>query len=263
MRILLAEGDSTLASFVRKGLEAEQYAVDICADGPETAFLSQQFGYDLMVLDLNLNGGVRGSDVLRSARAAKPGLPILALCGSTRAEDRARALDLGADDVLTRPFSFCELAARVRALLRRGAQPAESVLCVADLALHRIEHIVERGGHKIPLTAKEFALLEYLMRNHGRALSRAMIVEHVWNLSFDTSTNIVDVYINYLRRKLDDGFDPPLIQTVRGVGYRLEAPDGTESTLGARRSALANTTESRRMAPIHAVAAGGPRGSRR
>jgi len=263
MRILLAEGDSTLASFVRKGLEAEHYAVDICADGPETAFLSQQFGYDLMVLDLNLNGGVRGTDVLRSARAAKPALPILALCGSTRAEDRARALDLGADDVLTRPFSFCELAARLRALLRRGAQPAESVLCVADLTLHRIEHNVERAGRKIPLTAKEFALLEYLMRNHGRALSRAMIVEHVWNLSFDTSTNIVDVYINYLRRKLDDGFDPPLIQTVRGVGYRLEVPDGAESTISARRGTPANAIDPRRLAPIPAVASGGPRVSRR
>jgi len=261
MRILLAEGDSTLASFVRKGLEAEHYAVDICADGPETAFLSQQFGYDLMVLDLNLNGSLRGTDVLRNARAAKPALPILALCGSARAEDRARALDLGADDVLTRPFSYCELAARLRALLRRGAQPAESVLCVADLALDRMEHTVERGGRKIPLTAKEFALLEYLMRNHGRALSRAMIVEHVWNLSFDTLTNIVDVYINYLRRKLDDGFDSALIQTVRGVGYRLEAPDRAQSAVATRQGTTANATDPHRLAPIPAVAAGGTRGS--
>jgi DNA-binding response OmpR family regulator len=263
MRILLAEGDLTLASFVRKGLEAEHYAVDICSDGPETAFLAQQFGYDLMVLDLNLNGGVRGTDVLRSARTAKPALPILALCSSARAEDRARALDLGADDALARPFSYCELAARLRALLRRGAQPAESVLCVADLALHRIEHTVERSGRTIPLTAKEFALLEYLMRNRGRALSRAMIVEHVWNLSFDTSTNIVDVYINYLRRKVDDGFDPPLIQTVRGVGYRLDAPQGPGSALGARRRATTNVTEPRVLSPMPAAVAGGARGSRR
>jgi len=263
MRILLAEGEVALAAFLRKGLEAEHYAVDISADGPETAFLAQQFGYDLMVLDLNLNGGVRGSDVLRSARAAKPALPILALCGSTRAEDRARALDLGADDVLTRPFSFCELAARLRALLRRGAQPAESVLSVADLSLDRIEHVVERAGRNIPLTAKEFALLEYLMRNRGRALSRAMIVEHVWNLSFDTSTNIVDVYINYLRRKVDDGFDPPLIQTVRGVGYRLEAPSGVEGAAAARRGAPTIPADPRRLASIHIAATGVSRGTRR
>jgi len=263
MRILLAEGEAALAAFVRKGLEAEHYAVDICSDGPETAFLAQQFGYDLMVLDLSLNGGVRGSDVLRSTRAAKPSLPILALSGSTRAEDRARALDLGADDVLTRPFSFCELAARLRALLRRGAQPAESVLSVADLSLDRMEHMVERAGRNIPLTAKEFALLEYLMRNHGRALSRAMIVEHVWNLSFDTSTNIVDVYINYLRRKLDDGFDVPLIQTVRGVGYRLEAPAGAESAAAARRGGSATPGDPRRLAPIQVAASGATRGTRR
>lgn len=219
MRILLAEGDSTLASFVRKGLEAEHYAVDICADGPETAFLSQQFGYDLMVLDLNLNGGVRGTEVLRSARAAKPALPILALCGSTRAEDRARALDLGADDVLTRPFSFCELAARLRALLRRGAQPAESVLCVADLALDRVEHIVERAGRKIPLTAKEYALLEFLARNAGRVVGRAEIAEHVWDESFDPFSNLIEVYVNRVRRKIDAGAVKPLLHTRRGAGY--------------------------------------------
>ena len=223
MRILVAEGDPSLASFVRKGLEAEHYAVDLCADGPEAAFVWQQFGYDLLVLDLGLGigGGIRGSDLLRNTRAAKPAVPILALCGSALAEDRARALDIGADDVLTRPFSFCELAARVRALLRRGAGPAQSVLQVADLALNRLERSVERAGRKVPLTSKEFALLEYLMRNRGRALSRAMIVEHVWNLCFDTSTNVVDVYINYLRRKIDAGADRPLIRTVRGVGYQI------------------------------------------
>jgi DNA-binding response OmpR family regulator len=263
MRILLAEGDAGSASFLRKGLEAENYAVDVCADGPETAFLAQQFCYDLLVLDLNLNRGLRGQDVLRSARRAKPALPILALSDSTRAEDRARALDLGADDVLARPFSFCELAARVRALLRRGAQPAESTLTVADLTLRRIEHSVERAGRTIPLTAKEFALLEYLMRNHGRALSRAMIVEHVWNLSFDTSTNIVDVYINYLRRKLDDGFDPPLIHTVRGVGYRLEVPEGAASASSLRRAAPAMSPEPRRVASAQHVPVAALRGTRR
>ena len=262
MRVLLAEGDAGSASFLRKGLEAENYAVDVSADGPETAFLAQQFCYDLLVLDLNLNRGLRGQDVLRSARGSKPALPILALSDSTRAEDRARALDLGADDVLARPFSFCELAARLRALLRRGAQPTESTLTAADLTLSRIEHTVERAGRTIRLTAKEFALLEYLMRNQGRALSRAMIVEHVWNLSFDTSTNIVDVYINYLRRKLDDGFDPPLIHTVRGVGYRLEVPEGEENTSSLRRTPVA-VEPPRRGAPAHPVPVAAMRSTRR
>jgi len=254
MRILLAEGDAGIASFIRKGLEAEHYAVDVCRDTPETAFLAQQFGYDLMVLDLGLHGGIRGDDVLRGVRAAKPTLPILALCGGTRAEDRARALDAGADDALARPFSFCELAARLRALLRRGAQPAESVLKVADLTLHRIEHSVTRAGRNIPVTAKEFALLEYLMRNHGRALSRAMIVEHVWNLAFDTGTNIVDVYINYLRRKVDDGFDPPLIQTVRGVGYRLEAATPGEAAISLRRGSSNGTSHGAPQDTAHSTA---------
>jgi len=264
MRILLAEGDTALSSFVRKGLEAEHYAVDTCADGAEAAFLWQQFGYDLLLLDLSLGGGgMRGNDLLPTTRSAKPCLPILALCGSARAQDRARALDLGADDVLTRPFSFCELSARVRALLRRGTRPAESTLRVADLSLDRVEHEVERGGRKIPLTAKEFSLLEYLMRNRGRALSRAMIVEHVWNLSFDTSTNIVDVYINYLRRKVDDGYEPPLIHTVRGVGYRMEVPETHGSAADGRRSGTPISSESRRLAAVPPMVLGAGRASRR
>ncbi len=263
MRILLAEGDQALSSFVRKGLEAEHYAVDTCADVAETAFLWQQFGYDLLLLDLNLTGGLRGHELLQASRAAKPSLPILALCGSPRAEDRARALDMGADDVLTRPFSFTELAARVRALMRRGSRPAESVLRVADLAMDRVEHTVERAARKILLTAKEFALLEYLMRNQGRALSRAMIVEHVWNLSFDTSTNIVDVYINYLRRKLDDGFDPPLIHTVRGVGYRMEVPEGAPATPASRRNGNMAVPEPRRLAAAAGFPISAGRGFRR
>jgi len=274
MRILLAEGDTDLASFLRKGLEAEHYAVDVSADAPETAFLAHQFGYDLMVLDLSLNGGMRGEDVLRSVRAGKSTLPILALSGSQKAEDRAKALDLGADDVLTRPFSYCEFAARLRALLRRGAQPAESTLKVGDLALNRVEHAVSRAGRTIPLTSKEFALLEYLMRNQGRAVSRAMIVEHVWNLAFDTCTNVVDVYINYLRRKIDDGFDPPLIQTVRGVGYRLEMPAevATEAMRRAASHAVGHSTghvaehttaEPRRLSALHTTSIAAGRGTRR
>jgi two-component system copper resistance phosphate regulon response regulator CusR len=233
MRILLAEADESLAQFIRKGLEAEHYAVDVCPDGVETSYLAQQFNYDLLLLDVNLDGGRSGMQVLRTICAVKAALPILVISGANRAEDRARALDMGADDVVTRPLSFCELAARIRALLRRGALPAASVLRTADLQLDRVEHAVERAGRRISLTSKEFSLLEYLMRNQGRALSRPMILEHVWALSFDTTTNLVDVYINYLRRKVDDGFDPPLIHTVRGVGYRLQAPGVTPAAAAA------------------------------
>jgi DNA-binding response OmpR family regulator len=148
-------------------------------------------------------------------------MPILVVTSRHRVEDRVQCLDLGADDYLTKPFSFMELSARVRALLRRSHLSATSTLTVADLKLDRIERRVERGGRRIDLTSKEFALLEYMMRNAGRRVTRAMIIEHVWNLSFDTSTNIVDVYVNYLRRKMDKGFPSPLIHTVRGVGYEL------------------------------------------
>lgn len=241
MRILLAEGDPSRATFVRKGLEAEHYTVDVCSSGEETAYLARQCNYDVLLLDANLNGGLAAPDILQQIRASKTALSILVLSAAKRPEDRARELDRGADDVLTRPFSFCELAARIRALVRRGALPAESVLCAADLRLDRLEHAVERAGRRIPLTVKEFALLEYLLRNRGRALSRAMILENVWELSFDTSTNLVDVYINYLRRKVDDGYPTPLIQTVRGVGYRLEAPeDAGEGAAPRRESAPAS-----------------------
>ncbi len=257
MRILVAEGDQSLAAFLRKGLEAEHYAVDVSTHAPEAAYLVQQFNYDLMLLDSNLTGGTAYPDILRNTRAMRTSLPILVLNGSGRPEDRARALDLGADDVLTRPFSFCELAARVRALLRRGALPAESLLRAADLQLDRVEHTVERAGRRIPLTAKEFALLEYLLRNRGRAVSRPMILEHVWDLNFDTSTNIVDVYINYLRRKVDDSFGFPLIHTVRGVGYRLEVPEGAPVAQPAQRIAAALAASPRRHAEAVPVAASG------
>ncbi len=220
MRILLAEDDRPLASFLCKGLSAEQYAVDVASDGGEAAELAREVDYDLLLLDLNLPPQ-DGFHVMRQVRPSKPDLPILILSGRARVEDRVRGLDLGADDYLTKPFSFAELSARVRALLRRGNQPSSSVVRVDDLELNRVEHSVRRAGRRIELTPKEFALLEYLMRNHGRALTRAMIVEHVWNLSFDTMTNVVDVYINYLRKKVDHGCPSPLIRTLRGVGYVL------------------------------------------
>lgn len=196
MRILIAEDDPALASFVRKGLESEHYAVDVSGDGEQARGLASEFDFDLVVLDLNLPR-LDGISILRDLRARKTGTPILILTGRSRVEDRVQCLDLGADDYLVKPFSFSELSARIRALLRRSQRPAETVLNIEDLKLDRVERRVERAGKSIELTSKEFALLEYLMRNAGRRITRAMIIEHVWNLSFDTATNVVDVYINY------------------------------------------------------------------
>src|ERR1700690_2143671 len=220
MRILIAEDDSALASFVKKGLDAEHYAVDVSNDGEKARAMAGGFHFDLVVLDLNLPR-LDGVAILRYLRTRKPSMPILVLTGRTRVEDRVQCLDLGADDYLTKPFSFSELSARVRALLRRATMPAEITLRVGDLELNRVERTVKRGGNAIVLTPKEFSLLEYLMRNFGRCVTRAMIIEHVWNLSFDTMTNVVDVYINYLRKKVDQSFERKLIHTIRGVGYQI------------------------------------------
>src|SRR5271167_2450954 len=202
MRILIAEDDSALASFVKKGLDAEHYAVDVSNDGEQARAMAGEFDYDLVVLDLSLPR-LDGVAILRYLRTRKPSMPIIILTGRTRVEDRVQCLDLGADDYLGKPFSFSELSARIRALLRRCHLPAESVLTVDDLKLDRVERKVERAGRRIDLTGKEFALLEYLMRNAGRRITRAMIIEHVWNLSFDTCTNIVDVYVNYSTAQVD------------------------------------------------------------
>src|SRR5580698_4951549 len=220
MHILIAEDDAPLASFVKKGLEAEHYAVDTSADGEQARAMASEFDFDLVVLDLGLPR-LDGISILRYVRTRKPSMPILVLTGRARVEERVQCLDLGADDFLSKPFSFSELSARIRALLRRSRLPTESVLTVEDLKLDRVERRVERAGKRVELTSKEFALLEYLMRNAGRRVTRAMIIEHVWNLSFDTCTNVVDVYINYLRRKIDDGSALRLIHTIRGVGYEL------------------------------------------
>jgi DNA-binding response OmpR family regulator len=225
MRILVVEDDAALSSFIRKGLEAEHHAVDTAPDGEQGRSMAIGIDYDLVVLDLNLPG-VDGLTVLKNLRQRKTKLPVMVLTARSRVEDRVQCLDSGADDYLVKPFSFVELSARARALLRRSHLPSESVLKVRDLTLDRVERRVERGGRLIELTTKEFALLEYLMRNAGRRLTRPMIIEHVWNLTFDSTTNVVDVYINYLRRKVDDGFPNALIHTVRGVGYQLSA-DGT------------------------------------
>ena len=224
MRILIVEDDAALASFIRKGLEAEYHAVDVASEGNQGRAMATQFDYDLVVLDLNLPG-VDGLSVLKSVRQRKANLPVMILTARSRVEDRVQCLDSGADDYLVKPFSFLELSARTRALLRRSQLPLQSVLTVSDLCLDRVERKVSRAGRPIELTTKEFGLLEYLIRNAGRRLTRAMIIEHVWNLTFDSTTNVVDVYINYLRRKVDDGFSHSLIHTVRGVGYQM-SPEG-------------------------------------
>jgi DNA-binding response OmpR family regulator len=224
MRILVAEDEKGVASFVKKGLESEHYVVDIAVEGEEARFMVQEFDYDLLILDLNLPG-IDGLEVLRQVRAKKSSLPVLVLTARSRVEDRVKGLDRGADDYLTKPFSFSELSARVRALLRRSSRPSELNLAFEDLEIDRVERIVRRGGRRIDLTPKEFTLLEYLMRNAGHRVTRAMIIEHVWNFSFDTMTNVVDVYINYLRKKIDEDFPRKLIQTVRGVGYQLGGND--------------------------------------
>ncbi len=220
MRILVAEDDQPVASFLKKGLEAEHYAVDIVPDGQEALYMAEEYDYDLVLLDLVLPK-LDGLQVLRQIRNRKKNLPVLVLTGRARIEDRVKGLDLGADDYMVKPFAFRELTARVRALLRRGDVPGVFKLQVDDLEMNLVERIVRRGERAIELTPKEFALLEYLMRNQGRAVSRPMIIEHVWNFSFDTMTNVVDVYINYLRKKVDGGAEKKLIQTVRGVGYRI------------------------------------------
>ncbi len=199
MRVLIAEDDAALAKFVSQGLEAEHCTVDVYSDGEQAGIAAHEVDYDLIILDLNLPT-LDGVSVLRQLRAKEPTLPVLVLTQRSRVEDRVQCLDTGADDYLPKPFSFSELSARIRALLRRSHLPSQSVLAIYDLKLDRIEHRVERSGRRIDLTAKEFALLEYLMRNTGRCVTRAMIIEHVWNLTFDTTTNVVDCRVTRLVR---------------------------------------------------------------
>src|SRR5579864_2978340 len=220
MRLLVVEDDTPLASFVQKGLQEEHYAVDTAGDGEQARAMAVEFDYDLLVLDLNLPR-LDGLAVLKQVRQVKPDLPVLVLTGRSRVVDRVETLDLGADDCLIKPFSYSELSARVRALLRRHNRSSESVLRCEDLEVKRVERIVTRAGKRIELTPKEFALLEYLMVNHGRPVTRTMMIENVWHLNFDTMTNIVDVYINYVRRKIDGAYERKLIHTIRGKGYQL------------------------------------------
>jgi two-component system copper resistance phosphate regulon response regulator CusR len=249
MRILIAEDDSALASFVKKGLDAEHYAVDVSNDGEQARAMAGEFDYDLVVLDLNLPR-LDGVAILRYLRTRKPTMPILVLTGRTRVEDRVQCLDLGADDYLGKPFSFSELSARIRALLRRCHMPAESVLTVEDLKLDRVERRVERAGRRIDLTGKEFALLEYLMRNAGRRITRAMIIEHVWNLSFDTCTNVVDVYVNYSTAQVDKKKVGQLATAIQVAFQQL----GAYPTAGVSNTApIEHAMDSVKIAPALAI----------
>jgi len=237
MRILVAEDDAPLADFLRQRLVQEQFAVQLASDGIEAQRLAADQAFDLVILDLNLPGAA-GLDVLRNIRSHKPDLPVMVVTGSSQVEDRVRGLDAGADDYVAKPFAFAELAARIRAVLRRGNRPANAVLTIADLAVDRVNHTVQRAGHDIELSPKEFALLEYLMRHAGQPVTRTAIVEQVWKLNFNTMTNVVDVYINYLRRKVDTGYDHALIRTVRGVGYQIGGNGANKQLDSEKRPAL-------------------------
>lgn len=222
MRLLVIEDEKKVASFIKQGMEEEGYAVDVAHDGPEGLAMALDRVHDLILLDISLPG-MDGLQVLKELRQRKVTTPVLLLTVRATIEDKVLGLDSGADDYLTKPFAFEELVARVRALLRRRPEGEPPLLQVADLVLDPSRRTAARGGRKIELTAKEFALLDYFMRNPGRVLTRTMIIEHVWDYDFDTMTNLVDVYVNYLRKKIDAGRQPKLIQTVRGVGYVLKA----------------------------------------
>ena len=223
MHILLVEDEKKVASFVQRGLEAEHYSVDVAYDGAEGLARLFDNQYDLVILDVMLPKR-DGFSLLREARHRGVQTPILLLTARDTLADKVAGLDQGADDYLTKPFAFEELLARVRALLRRGTPVQTSTLTLADLCLDPVTRQVTRAGKKIDLTAKEFALLEFFLRNPGRVLSRALIAQHVWGVDFDTFTNVIDVYVKYLRKKIDADFEPKLIHTVRGAGYVLKEP---------------------------------------
>ena len=223
MRLLVVEDEKRIADFLCRGLQGAGYAVDAAPNGSTALEFVHATDYDLVILDIMLPD-IDGLQVLEKIRNRKAGPPVLILSARGALEDRVRGLEQGADDYLVKPFAFVELLARVRALLRRG-QPAPERLQVADLTLDCIRRKVTRAAEPIDLAPKEFGILEYMMRNKGRPLSRTMIVEHVWDMDYDGLTNIVDVYIRHLRSKIDDRFQQKLIQTVRGIGYMIEAPE--------------------------------------
>jgi DNA-binding response OmpR family regulator len=220
MRLLLVEDERKVSDLVARALRAESYAVDVAEDGLRGWELVQSYEYDLIILDLMLPQ-LPGEELLRRIRRNNSRVPILVLTARGATEDKVHNFEAGADDYLTKPFAFAELIMRVKALLRRGPITRSSVLRVGDLELDRFTQQVRRAGRRIELTPKEYALLEYLAANPGRVFSRTMIIEHVWDQSFEGLTNIVDVYVRHLRSKVDDPFPVKLIRTVRGVGYGL------------------------------------------
>ena len=222
MRVLVVEDETKVGSFIKRALEEESYAVDLCEDGAQGLDLALTGSYDVIVIDLMLPN-LPGLEILRRIRKEKIHTPVLILTAQSKVDQKVKGLDAGADDYLTKPFAIDELLARVRVLLRRGTAEAPGILQVDDLILNPATREVTRDGQRIDLTVKEYALLEYFMRHTGRVLTRPMISEHVWDQDFDTFTNVIDVYVNYLRNKIDRGRSRKLIHTIRGSGYMLKA----------------------------------------
>ncbi|MCK5915431.1 MAG: heavy metal response regulator transcription factor [Deltaproteobacteria bacterium] len=224
MKVLVVEDEQKVANFLQKGLREEQFVVDVAYDGLEGESMALENEYDLILLDVMLPGK-DGVEILENLRSHKIDVPIIMLTAKDMVVDKLKGFEAGCDDYIPKPFSFEELLARVRAVLRRHSSAGTNVLNFADLTLDLISHKVIRGGKEIELTAKEYSLMEYLMRNPNRVLTRTMITQHVWDYNFDSFTNVIDVYVNYLRNKVDRGFPQKLIHTVRGVGYILKEGD--------------------------------------
>jgi DNA-binding response OmpR family regulator len=221
MKILVVEDEAKVASFLKKGLEQYGYETDIAVDGEAGYGRVQSQSYDLILLDLMLPK-ISGWDLIKQIRESKPGIPIIALTAKAAVEDRVQGLNLGCDDYLVKPFSFAELLARIQVQERRGSPSTAHELRVADLVLNPLKRKVTRGGKNVDLSNKEFLLLEYLLQNKDQIVTRDMIVKNVWDASFDNVTNVVDVYVNYLRNKIDRDFEPRLIHTIRGIGYKIQ-----------------------------------------
>ncbi len=220
MRILIVEDEKSLRTLLERRFTGEKYTVDACGDGREALSYIETGTYDCIILDIMLPG-MDGLLVLREMRDRRHRTPVLLLTARDSIVDRVKGLDIGADDYLTKPFSYDELSARVRAMLRRGGEEKTTTLSLADLSMDTLTRTVTRGGKEIELTSKEFALLEYFLRHPGQVFTREQIISHIWNFDFDNDSNIVDVYVRYLRRKIDDDSATPLIHTIRGTGYTL------------------------------------------